>query len=501
MITSFRPASADQSRGAPRLSAVYWYPHGATRAVQKLSDHTSYVLAAATDASGTVLVTGGTDHRVVVHRLEHGRWVTREVLSGHQGDILELAVTPDGRRAFSTGEDRTVIEWDLTDSMRFGAVLPQVSDPDHTDFPLITGEPISVANTSTWVVPMVTQPLKDPVRAQMVAAFLEGSDLTKPKIVGWVPIGTGPLDAVPFGAAAVTRDGERAAVAEESSTAILDVRDHHVLADITFDVARRRALGLGSTDWGPVSDAWSADGSRLFIGMGDPDQGEPGTSGAVVVVDAATWQPQRRILDSGAGVNAMQLSPDGRLLAVGYASGDVALADAATYRVIHRLHVQGNVRSIAFSPDGTRLAAAFEKRFQVWDVQTGNALFAQPPYFAGGAVSLAWLPDGHTIVYGGDDGHAVLFDTAAGVTRGVPLPVFRDGGGGFVFAAPIAGDRLALFPGARPGLVTREGVVYSLNPADWLAHACAVADRDLTTAEWTAYIPERHYRKSCSELS
>jgi hypothetical protein len=42
--------------------------------------------------------------------------------------------------------------------------------------------------------------------------------------------------------------------------------------------------------------------------------------------------------------------------------------------------------------------------------------------------------------------------------------------------------------------------VYSLNPADWLAHACAVADRDLTKAEWTAYIPERHYRETCGQL-
>jgi DNA-binding beta-propeller fold protein YncE len=308
------------------------------------------------------------------------------------------------------------------------------------------------------------------------------------------------LDAVPFGAAVVSRDGKRAAVAEESPAAVLDVGDHRMLANITFDAARRRALGLGSTDWGPVSDAWSADGSRLFIGMGDPDQGG-GTSGAVIVVNAATWQPERRILDSSGGANAMQLSPDGRLLAVGYASGDVALAHADTYRVVHRLHVQGNVRSIAFSPDGSRLAAAWEKRLQVWDVRTGVVRVDQPPYFAGGAVSVAWLPDGHTIVYGGDDGHAVLFDTSPGITRGVPPPVFRDGGGGFVFVAPIGSERLALFPGARPGLATREGVVYSLNPADWLAHACAVADRDVTKAEWTAYIPERRYRRTRGELT
>jgi len=197
----------------------------------------------------------------------------------------------------------------------------------------------------------------------------------------------------------------------------------------------------------------------------------------------------------------MQLSPDGRVLAVGYASGDVVLADAASYRVLHRFQVEGNVRSIAFSPDGSRLAAAWDKRLSVWDLHSGSALFDQPPYFAGGGNSIEWLPDENTIVYGGDDGQAVLFDVTQDVQRGVPLPVFRDGGGGLVFLAPVRGDRLALLPGARPGLAVREGEVYSLNPADWLARACAVADRDLTPAEWRTYIPERPYRETCSELT
>jgi WD40 repeat protein len=170
--------------------------------------------------------------------------------------------------------------------------------------------------------------------------------------------------------------------------------------------------------------------------------------------------------------------------------------------LVRSLHAKNAVTDIAFSPDGSRLAAVGEsKRLDLWDVDSGRPVYAEPPYFGGAGYSVEWLPDGRTLVYGGDDGRAVWFDVDLGVVRGVPLPAFRDGGAGWVFVAPTRGDRLALLPGARSGYALREGVIYSLNPADWLAHACDVVGRDLTKTEWHAYLPDRPYRRTCSELS
>jgi hypothetical protein len=104
-------------------------------------------------------------------------------------------------------------------------------------------------------------------------------------------------------------------------------------------------------------------------------------------------------------------------------------------------------------------------------------------------------------VYGGEDGQAVLFDVDRQAVRGVPLPVFRDGGDGQALIAPIRGDQLALLPGWRIGYAAvREGAVYSLRPADWLARACDVVGRDLTQAEWAAYLPAQPHRRTCSDL-
>jgi hypothetical protein len=101
-------------------------------------------------------------------------------------------------------------------------------------------------------------------------------------------------------------------------------------------------------------------------------------------------------------------------------------------------------------------------------------------------------------VYGGDDGQVALFDTDAAVQRGVSLPVFADAGTGDVQIATVAGGRLGLFSGYRLIGQTREGVVYPLDPADWLAHACSIVRRDLTQAEWNVYLPGRPYRPTCN---
>jgi len=42
------------------------------------------------------------------------------------------------------------------------------------------------------------------------------------------------------------------------------------------------------------------------------------------------------------------------------------------------------------------------------------------------------------------------------------------------------------------------GVVWDVDPADWEREACAVANRELTPAEWHDSVPERGYRRVCA---
>jgi hypothetical protein len=48
--------------------------------------------------------------------------------------------------------------------------------------------------------------------------------------------------------------------------------------------------------------------------------------------------------------------------------------------------------------------------------------------------------------------------------------------------------------------ITNAGRAYrwDVRPSSWARHACAVAGRTLTRAEWKAAPPERHYAPACT---
>ena len=43
-----------------------------------------------------------------------------------------------------------------------------------------------------------------------------------------------------------------------------------------------------------------------------------------------------------------------------------------------------------------------------------------------------------------------------------------------------------------------EGISFNMSTEAWKRHACLVAGRDLTPAEWEAALPERPYRQVCA---
>jgi WD40 repeat protein len=287
------------------------------------------------------------------------------------------------------------------------------------------------------------------------------------------------------------------------STAILDPNARRVMARVTLPTVSAVTTDAGDTasnvpepTW---AAAWSGDGSRLFLGTGNV-RTPTGTSGAVVAVDARTWRPVQRIPEKGS-VSSLHVSPDGRVIAAGLSTGMIDIIDAHTYAHLHSLTASGPVTAVAFSPDGAHLAAVgTSTRLDSWTTRTWKPVLTAPPSFLGSGISVEWLPDNTTVVYGGNDGRAVLFDITRDIPRAVPLPQFRDGADGDVHIVPPTGSQLVLLPGWRSVDQLREGKVYSLDASDWLADACSIVERDLTPTEWAAYLPEQPYRPTCTDL-
>ena len=64
---------------------------------------------------------------------------------------------------------------------------------------------------------------------------------------------------------------------------------------------------------------------------------------------------------------------------------------------------QGGVATLAWSPDGTRIASgAKDKTVRVWEATTGNQVLIYKGH-SSGITAIAWSPDGSRIASGGTD--------------------------------------------------------------------------------------------------
>ena len=80
------------------------------------------------------------------------------------------------------------------------------------------------------------------------------------------------------------------------------------------------------------------------------------------------------------------------------------------------------VWSLAFSPDGKRLAAGFNDRVaRIFDTATGDELL-QLRRHTGTVTSLAWSPDGRFLATGGYDQHVYVWDSQVPLQRLLPNP-------------------------------------------------------------------------------
>lgn len=198
-------------------------------------------------------------------------------------------------------------------------------------------------------------------------------------------------------------------------------------------LAERSDAATGNYYGGAISDAtFSADGKLLATADGEyarlrnPATGK--TIGQLLPADPS---------DPAAGtfVQAVALSPDGRVLASADSDGYIRLWDTATDKPFGRpLPVQpqsdssglGGVPAVAFSPDGTILASASGIYVQLWNTITGarigKPLRAATSGSGTGVVAVAFSPDGQLLASASTDGYVRLWHTPTGAMYGKQLP-------------------------------------------------------------------------------
>jgi WD40 repeat protein/DNA-binding SARP family transcriptional activator/CHASE3 domain sensor protein len=161
--------------------------------------------------------------------------------------------------------------------------------------------------------------------------------------------------------------------------------------------------------------AWSPDG-RLFVAEGPED------SGIVDLRDAHTGNAVLSFHGHGIDLNDVSFSADGSMLATTGDDGAARVWESGTGRLLHDFTGSGQVWGPSFSPDSTRLAAAWSDTgvVRIFDLRTGRLDRDVP--MGGvpdpGPRDTAFSPDGRALAISSPDAaHAVVIDVGSGATR------------------------------------------------------------------------------------
>jgi WD40 repeat protein len=154
---------------------------------------------------------------------------------------------------------------------------------------------------------------------------------------------------------------------------------------------------------GASSLAFGAGGYSLAVGTG---------SGEVWLWDTASGELSGTLQEHETAVTSVAFQADGFLIASGAADGSLKVWDmisASEQPALAEANDQTPIGSLAFSPDGTLLAAGDGSRLRLWDTATWT-LQTELETEISDISCISFRPDGAALVYGGADPAVWVWD-------------------------------------------------------------------------------------------
>ena len=436
--------------------------------VRPMGQHaTGRVIGVGFSRDGKVLATTSEDGSVEVWDVPTAS--LRETFTGHAAAAAGPVFSPDGATLYTVSGDGSVIVWDVRGERRLGrpfrfAPVAQGGEGAQAP-PEVAAGAVAVSPDSSL---FVTSP--GPKRVTLWRA----RDMA---VVGEL---RGPVTDLQ--SLAWSHDGRLvAATGNGGDTVVWDVRMRKIV----------ELLGPGGPG-GTVGVNFSVDDRFL---------GTAGQDGTVRLYDVRTGgriatlksKPNRDTCTTPSGRCTLQdldFSFDGRLMAAAGLADDISIWDLGRRTLERTIHHRDPILSIRFSPDGKQIATGdLAGNVDFWDAATGRHVGHTLGGQNGLVLSVTYNPKGDEVITTSGDGRVRLWDLATGKVVGAPLPGAGTGGWGTFF--PDGKQVIATF---WSGI----GIVWDVDPADWRAQACRVANRELTRDEWDDVVPERSYRRVCS---
>lgn len=309
-------------RCPPDLRGWEWYflKKSSDECLMTLTGHQGALCALTLSPNGHLLVSGGwDDHKVRAWDAVDGKLL--RTLDGHQHRVGCVACSPDGQLYISGSHDKTLRTWDAA-----------------------TGQQLHLLSGHTRIIrrAVFTPDSRRIISSDEAGSLIIWDTASGELVCRLVTLDTDvpALTVSPAGDVLVSGDSD-------GMIRMWDMTDGRLLRTIQAHDHRLMAL------------LFSDDGRRLYSGSWDK---------RVKVWDAATGELQRTIGPHDSEINSLDLGPGGKLLAV--AGGTtIRIFDATSGRTIRTfLGHEHSVNSVLFSPDGSRLfSCSHDGTIRVWD--------------------------------------------------------------------------------------------------------------------------------------
>jgi len=184
----------------------------------------------------------------------------------------------------------------------------------------------------------------------------------------------------------------------------------------------------------------------------------------------------------------LAFSPDGSVLAVSGEDG-LLLLSAEDGHELGRLWEDIPLGAIAYKSEGDRLfAGGVDGSLYAWDLAAGKLITEAPNSHNHPITGIAVQPDGNLLISVDSGGNLILWDREN--LKPILEPIQADPTSIHTVAFDPAGDTFSIF--------SEMGVsIWQARLSAWQEKACQIANRDLTSEEWSLFLGDTPYQSVC----
>ena len=360
--------------------------------VMTLRGHSQWVYCVNYDNSGRFIVSSNQNNTINIWDATTGEELM--TLRGHQGPVRTALFSHDGKKIISGSDDKTIKLWYATTpvdqlTMKTNPWMFSISFSPDSKLIASAGPQNQVTIWDTSTGAEVTSLYGHENQVCDAVFSPDGRYIASASRYGIVKIwhaatgkelmnlcehkGDDRFTAI----LVYSPDGKYIAAASKDGV----IRIYNVTTGVEAMMLRGHEDGVNCV-------AFSPDGKRIVSG---------GNEAPIKVWDANNGTEVMKLNGHSDGVFSVSFSPDGKFIASGGADKKVKVWDAATGSELMTLQSHDNaVLAVSFSPDGRRLVSAsrLDCTIKVWDMTSGAELLTLP---GEDVYRVAFSPDGSTL--------------------------------------------------------------------------------------------------------